>query len=101
MSSLAEILVSARRAAALAGVAALVVAATACGQRGPLYLPKTPAAQQRATLPQTVFGTGRQPALPASAAASAPVPAASAPAPAPAPNLPLPSLYDPMPSGFD
>lgn len=28
----------------------------ACGQKGPLYIPDTPAARQRATLPQTVYG---------------------------------------------
>lgn len=28
----------------------------ACGQKGDLYIPATPAAAQRATLPQTVFG---------------------------------------------
>lgn len=26
-----------------------------CGQRGPLYIPNTPAAQQRATLPQILI----------------------------------------------
>lgn len=31
---------------------------TGCGQRGPLYIPDTPAAAQRATLPQAVFGGG-------------------------------------------
>jgi len=59
---------------ALAGTIAL----SACGQKGPLHIPATPAAQQRATLPQTVFG-GSAPARPATPA--------SAPAPA-LPNLP-------------
>jgi len=47
---------------------ATAAALSACGQKGSLYVPKTPAAQQRATLPQTVFG-GARPA--ASAASSA------------------------------
>lgn len=59
---------------------------SACGQKGPLYLPKTPAAQQRATLPQTVFGGARAPATPASAA-SAPSMPQTTPAPA-LPDLP-------------
>ena len=40
-------------------VAAVSVAAatlSGCGQKGPLYVPHTPEAAQRATLPQTVFG---------------------------------------------
>ena len=37
-------------------VLALVAALGACGQKGPLHLPDTPAAAQRATLPQTIFG---------------------------------------------
>lgn len=37
-------------------VACLLLAG--CGQRGPLYIPDTPAAAQRATLPQAVFGGG-------------------------------------------
>lgn len=42
------------------GAATLLLAAgvllAGCGQQGPLYIPDTPAAQQRATLPQTIFG---------------------------------------------
>ena len=34
----------------------LLAGLSACGQKGPLYLPQTPAAAERATLPQTVFG---------------------------------------------
>ncbi len=65
---------------ALAGATVL----SACGQKGPLYIPDTPAAQQRATLPQTVFGGARAPMPPASAASAPP-----RPIPAPAlPNLP-------------
>lgn len=56
----------------------------ACGQRGPLYIPATPAAAQRATLPQTVFG-GKAPSAPASAASAAPP--ANVPPPA-LPNVP-------------
>ena len=47
---------------------------SACGQKGPLYLPTDPAAAQRATLPQTVFGGGSAPAKPAPAASAAPTP---------------------------
>jgi len=60
------------------------VGLSACGQRGPLYIPKTPAAHQRATLPQIMLGHTHAPAPPASAAASA-ASAASAAAPASAP----------------
>uniref|UniRef100_UPI00403F783D LPS translocon maturation chaperone LptM n=1 Tax=Acidovorax sp. DW039 TaxID=3095606 RepID=UPI00403F783D len=35
-------------------LAACAVVVTGCGQRGPLYLPTTPEAQQRATLPETL-----------------------------------------------
>lgn len=49
-----------------------VAALSACGQRGPLYLPDGPASAQRATLPQTLtpqlpLGTAPSPSLPASA----------------------------------
>lgn len=64
-------------------VPALMLAAAlgACGQKGALYLPDTPAAAQRATLPQTVFGTG---------SATAPASQTTPPAPPPPalPNLP-------------
>jgi predicted small lipoprotein YifL len=46
---------------------ACVVLLTACGQKGALVLPKEPAAQNRATLPQVL-----NPASPASSPASAP-----------------------------
>ena len=55
---------------------------SACGQKGPLTIPQTPAAAQRATLPQTVFG-----------GSSAPTAAASA-APVAAPVTLLPPLPD-------
>ncbi|MBP7452694.1 MAG: lipoprotein [Ottowia sp.] len=73
--------------------AASVTLLTACGQRGPLYIPQTPAAAQRATLPQTVWGGGG--ATPASPAASAASAAASAAVPAyrPPPQM-LPDLPD-------
>ncbi|KAB0588766.1 LPS translocon maturation chaperone LptM [Comamonas kerstersii] len=35
-------------------LAACVAALSACGQRGPLYLPTEPAAQNRATLPESM-----------------------------------------------
>ncbi|MEZ5607826.1 MAG: lipoprotein [Burkholderiaceae bacterium] len=68
----------------LARIAAATLAAAVlggCGQKGPLFIPHTPAAAQRATLPQTVFGG---PASPAAAPASR----ASAAPPPPLPNLP-------------
>ena len=63
------------RAIALASCTA---ALAACGQRGPLYLPTDAAAQNRATLPQTVT-----PQLPGSPAATPPATPVS-PAPSPA-----------------
>lgn len=69
----------------LARIAMAVLAAAAlgaCGQKGPLFIPSTPAAAQRATLPQTVFGgAAAAPTAPASRASAA-VP------PPPLPNLP-------------
>lgn len=67
---LARLIVTALAAAAL----------NACGQKGPLFIPSTPAAAQRATLPQTVFGGTAAPAAPASATPAA--------VPPPLPNLP-------------
>jgi hypothetical protein len=61
---------------------AVLLALSACGQRGALYLPTEPAAAQRATLLQTLrFGQpASAPAAPTPApAASAPLPAASSP----------------------
>lgn len=66
---------------------AAALALSGCGQKGPLYIPDTPAAAQRATLPQTVWGGAR--------AAPASNPAAASPAPAPqAPASVLPNLPD-------
>ena len=63
-------------------VTALAAAAlNACGQKGPLFIPSTPAAAQRATLPQTVFGGTAAPA-------AAPASATPAAVPPPLPNLP-------------
>ncbi|MBY0455334.1 MAG: lipoprotein [Burkholderiaceae bacterium] len=45
-----------------------VVCLSACGQRGALYLPDSPASAQRATLPQTL--TPALPLAPAAAASS-------------------------------
>ncbi|MDO5290623.1 MAG: lipoprotein [Pseudomonadota bacterium] len=68
-----SILASVQRLAAVGMTVALL---SACGQRGPLYIPDTPAAAQRATLPQTVLGgSSSQPAPPA----SAPLPATGLP----------------------
>lgn len=66
-----SILVTGAALALLAGLAG-------CGQKGPLYIPQTPAAAQRATLPQTVWGGGT----------AAPSVAASAPITPPPPVLP-------------
>lgn len=65
---------------ASAGVLALAGALAGCGQKGALYIPDTPAAAQRATLPQTVIG-GKRGAAPAAPSTQVP--------PTPAlPNLP-------------
>lgn len=48
--------------------AILLPVLTACGQKGDLYLPSSPAAQNRATLPQTLSPGGGTPTAPASAA---------------------------------
>lgn len=56
-----------------------------CGQKGPLFIPSTSSAAERATLPQTIFG---QPAQRANApATSASAPQAN-PTPPALPNLP-------------
>jgi hypothetical protein len=61
-------------------MAILAAAALAPAARKPLFIPSTPAAARRATLPQTVFG----------GAAAAPAPASRAPPRCrhPLPNLP-------------
>ena len=46
-------------------VMALLLAVAGCGQKGALYIPQTPVAAQRATLPQTVFGGSKGAAAPA------------------------------------
>lgn len=56
-----------------------------CGQKGPLYIPSTPPAAQRATLPQTVFGQPTRPASAPAVPASAPQ---TPPPPSALPNLP-------------
>jgi predicted small lipoprotein YifL len=77
MLNVRQILVSAT------SLALIGVALTACGQRGPLYLPTTPAAKARATLPELLApGSGSaDEAKPPSAGASAPSAAAAASAP--------------------
>ncbi|RZI75271.1 MAG: hypothetical protein EOP80_09225 [Variovorax sp.] len=57
------------------GLVVAGVALSACGQRGPLYLPTEPAAANRATLPDLVRPGTRTP----NDAAVAPAAAASAP----------------------
>ncbi|VTU20992.1 LPS translocon maturation chaperone LptM [Variovorax sp. PBL-E5] len=73
----------------LVSAAALVltgVALTACGQRGPLYLPTTPAAKNRATLPELLkpgsgdAGETKPESADTPAPVKAPAGAASAPA---------------------
>ena len=68
----------------------LATGLTGCGQKGPLFIPQTPAAAQRSTLPQTLLN--RQ--------ARAPTPPASeAPAATPPPALPnLPATGTPLPA---
>ncbi|MBV7428514.1 lipoprotein [Acidovorax sp. sif1233] len=55
-------------------LAASTAALAGCGQRGPLYLPSSPAAAQRATLPQTLT-----PSVGTTTPAQAPAAAASQP----------------------
>ncbi|MGB3450882.1 MAG: lipoprotein [Giesbergeria sp.] len=45
-------------------LAASVASLSACGQRGPLFLPTDAAARQRATLPQTLVPSSADPAAP-------------------------------------
>ncbi|RYF66711.1 MAG: hypothetical protein EOO22_20595 [Comamonadaceae bacterium] len=79
MLNVHQILVSARRRTVLmVCVAASAAALAGCGQRGPLYLPKDPAAANRATLPDLM--TPRLPGSSSDAAAPAPAGASSAPA---------------------
>ncbi|PZQ57841.1 MAG: hypothetical protein DI563_31390 [Variovorax paradoxus] len=60
---------------------AVVLSLSACGQRGPLFLPTEPAAAQRATLPQIVVPALRDNAAkPEDAGARPATPASSAPA---------------------
>ena len=70
-----------RRFILVSGVALAVSAmACGCGQKGALYLPDSPAAAQRASLPQTVFGGAKSTPAPARAAsAPASPPGASQP----------------------
>jgi predicted small lipoprotein YifL len=78
MLNVREILVSA------IGLALVGVALTACGQKGPLYLPTDPAAKNRATLPGLLVPDSRSAnpaaAEPANAPAQAPAATSSAPA---------------------
>jgi len=60
----------------VAGLAAAFAVLSACGQRGPLFLPTDPAAAQRATLPQLLVPGG----APGDRAAPPPAAASSAPA---------------------
>jgi len=74
-----------RRFILVSGVALVVSAMVGgCGQKGALYLPDSPAAAQRASLPQTVFGGAK----------STPAPARAASVPASPPSPVLPDLPD-------
>lgn len=76
MLNVRQILVSA------IGLSILGVALTACGQKGPLYLPTDPAARDRATLPSLLVPGGGD--KDEATDAQAPEPAAPASVPAPA-----------------
>ncbi|WP_081470056.1 LPS translocon maturation chaperone LptM [Acidovorax delafieldii] len=52
-------------------LAASTAALWGCGQRGPLYLPGTPEARQRATLPETLSPSQNNPAPAPTSSASA------------------------------
>ncbi|MBV8247558.1 MAG: lipoprotein [Comamonas sp.] len=62
------------RCIALAACAASLAALSACGQKGPLFLPTDPAAQGRATLPEALGISSRSSDAPAAAAKPAPQP---------------------------
>ncbi|MFD1712034.1 lipoprotein [Ottowia sp. GY511] len=83
-SPIRSILVS---ACAWATAGAAVTLLAACGQRGPLTIPQTPAAAQRATLPQTVWGGHSTPPAAPASGASAPAPVLRPPPPL-LPDLP-------------
>jgi predicted small lipoprotein YifL len=74
MLNVRQILVSA------VGLALVGVGLTACGQKGPLYLPTDPAAKERATLPQVLLpgpvknDSATKPAQPAAPTNTAPAP---------------------------
>ncbi|PKO45503.1 MAG: hypothetical protein CVU30_01345 [Betaproteobacteria bacterium HGW-Betaproteobacteria-3] len=69
MSLSVRILVS--RLVLAAGAVTLVAVLAGCGQKGPLFLPKEPAAARRATLPEILspidIPSATRPAPPASA----------------------------------
>ena len=65
MLNVRQILVSA------VGLALVGVGLTACGQRGPLYLPTGPAAKDRATLPELLIPGGKPASAPDAAGAPA------------------------------
>ncbi len=74
------------RSILVTGAALLVCAGfSGCGQKGPLYLPQTPASVGRATLPQTILGGGTAKAAAPAAVASNPLPATP---PSVLPNVP-------------
>lgn len=69
-----------RVAGGLLGAAALSLGLAGCGQKGSLYLPTSPAAADRATLPQVLTPTPT-PAPTNPTVAPAPAPAATTPGP--------------------
>ena len=78
MSNVCRILVSARRWRPAIAASALAMLA-ACGQRGVLFLPSDPAAQGRATLPETIRPAALAP--PGSPASAPPATGTASPIP--------------------
>jgi predicted small lipoprotein YifL len=82
-----RILVSAFNHGGFAVIALLLLAG--CGQTGPLYLPKEPAAAQRATLPQSLWPVmPKKPTEDGKPAPSTPAPGKPSSTPAPIPVQP-------------
>ena len=77
--------------AGVASTLCVLLALTACGQKGNLYLPNDPEFKQRATLPEIVRRQlpGNTPAqVPATGAASAPMSTTASPATQPSTTFP-------------
>jgi predicted small lipoprotein YifL len=72
MYGVLQILVSTPARRRLLGVAASALLLSACGQKGPLFLPSGAAAQGRATLPESLQPAPSTAVVPATAASSIP-----------------------------